>query len=132
MTLDPFLPEERSPLLTNALASSLWELNSQRNHYAPPVATMARIFSEVFTKPSYVQEDFLDHTYGTVSLASRAALHKFILFQMYTAESKRKITQDPAVSLGIDGQLFLASEDRNEPREWANVPDPCKLLNWAT
>jgi hypothetical protein len=92
--LDPFLPEERSPLLTNALASSLWELNSQRNHYAPPVATMARIFSEVFTKPSYVQEDFLDHTYGTVSLASKAASHKLILFpDVYRREQAKDHTR---------------------------------------
>ena len=65
--IDPFISDEPSPILTNAISSSLWELNSHRNHYAPPVATMARIFSEAFTKPSYVQEDFLDHTYGTVS-----------------------------------------------------------------
>lgn len=52
--------------MTNALSSSLWELTSHRNHYHAPVATLARIFSEAFTKPGYVMEDFLDHTYGTV------------------------------------------------------------------
>ena len=63
---DPFLPDEPSPLQTRAIDSSLWELQTQINHHVPPVATLARIFSEPFTKPSYILEDFLDHTYDTV------------------------------------------------------------------
>lgn len=63
---DPFLPEEPSPLQTRAIDSSLWELQTHIHHYVPPVATLARIFSEPFTKPAYVLEDFLDHTYDTV------------------------------------------------------------------
>jgi hypothetical protein len=83
---DPFLPEEPSPLQTRAIGSSLWELQTHNYHYAPPVATLARIFSEPFTKPAYVLEDFLDHTYDTVrealfslgiprSLISLAVIH---------------------------------------------------------
>ncbi|KAF8576410.1 ribosome biogenesis protein Noc4 [Ramaria rubella] len=64
--LDPFDAKEPSPYITNALSSSLWELLSHRNHYHAPVATLARIFSDAFTKPNYAMEDFLDHTYGTV------------------------------------------------------------------
>lgn len=63
---DPFLPKEPSPLQTRAIDSSLWELQTHIHHYVPPVGTLARIFSEPFTKPSYVLEDFLDHTYDTV------------------------------------------------------------------
>lgn len=66
---DPFLPEEPSPLRTRAMDSCLWELQTHIHHYAPPVATLARIFSEPFTKPSYVLEDFLDHTYDTVRVS---------------------------------------------------------------
>jgi hypothetical protein len=66
---DPFLPDEPSPLQSRAIDSSLWELQTHIHHYAPPVATLARIFSEPFTKPSYVLEDFLDHTYGTVRVS---------------------------------------------------------------
>jgi U3 small nucleolar RNA-associated protein 19 len=63
---DPFLPEEPSPLQTRAIDSCLWELHIHIHHYVPPVATLARILSEPFTKPSYLLEDFLDHTYDTV------------------------------------------------------------------
>jgi U3 small nucleolar RNA-associated protein 19 len=63
---DPFDSEEKDPMLTNALDSSLWELVSHRNHYHPSVSTLAKIFQEAFRKPNYALEDFLDHTYGTV------------------------------------------------------------------
>ena len=66
MGLDPFDAEEKDPMLTNALESSLWELVSHRNHYHPSVSTLAKIFQEAFRKPNYALEDFLDHTYGTV------------------------------------------------------------------
>ena len=54
--------------MTNALESSLWELYSHRQHYHAAVSTLAKIFEEAFTRPGYAMEDFLDHTYGTVSL----------------------------------------------------------------
>ncbi|KAF8919369.1 CBF/Mak21 family-domain-containing protein [Mucidula mucida] len=50
---DPFLPEEPNPLSTNALDSSLWELQSHRTHYHSGVSTLAKIFSEAFTKPGF-------------------------------------------------------------------------------
>jgi U3 small nucleolar RNA-associated protein 19 len=58
---------EPNPNLTNALDSSLWELYSHRSHYHGSVATLVKILDEAFTKPGYKMEDFLDHTYGTVS-----------------------------------------------------------------
>lgn len=64
---DPYNPMEPNPLFSNALASSLWELNTQREHYHSAVSTLAKIFSEAFTKQAYSTEDFLDHTYATVS-----------------------------------------------------------------
>jgi U3 small nucleolar RNA-associated protein 19 len=64
---DPFNMDEPNPNLTNALNSSLWELYSHKNHYHPSVATLSKIWEEPFTKPGYKMEDFLDHTYGTVS-----------------------------------------------------------------
>ncbi|KIM21765.1 hypothetical protein M408DRAFT_300994 [Serendipita vermifera MAFF 305830] len=112
--IDPFLPDEPSPLLTNALSSSLWEINSHKKHYVIPVATLIGIFSEPFTKPSYIQEDFLDHTYGT----------------MYTADSKRKVTQEPALTLTLEGPLFETPGE--SPDKWADVSDPCNLISWST
>lgn len=38
-----------------------------KNHYYYNVAIIARIFSEDMNKPSYNVEDFLDHTYSTVT-----------------------------------------------------------------
>ena len=72
---DPFLADEPNPNLTNALDSSLWELYSHKSHYHAGVSTLARIFEEAFTKPSYPMEDFLDHTYATVRLRIYAAGH---------------------------------------------------------
>ena len=64
---DPFRFDETDPINTQALESSLWELLSHRSHYHATVSTLCKIFTEPFTKPSYPLEDFLDHTYATVS-----------------------------------------------------------------
>ncbi|KAL1742577.1 CBF/Mak21 family-domain-containing protein [Schizophyllum fasciatum] len=97
---DPFLAEEFDPQQTNALASSLWELSTHRQHYHAGVSTLAKIFSEAFTKPSYAMEDFLDHTYGT----------------LFETEAKRKIKKEPALAIDIgknlDGLFPVAQEDR--------------------
>ncbi|KAF9000921.1 CBF-domain-containing protein [Hymenopellis radicata] len=79
---DPFLPEEPNPLSTNALDSSLWELQSHRMHYHSGVSTLAKIFSEAFTKPGFSMEDFLDHTYST----------------LYDTEANRKIKKEPPLN----------------------------------
>lgn len=64
---DPFLMDEEDPMETNAIESSLWEIVMLQSHYHPNVATLAKIISEQFTKQSYNMEDFLDHSYGSVS-----------------------------------------------------------------
>ncbi|KAI5824350.1 CBF-domain-containing protein [Schizophyllum commune Tattone D] len=86
---DPFLPLDSDPQQTNALASSLWELATHRQHYHAGVSTLAKIFSEAFTKPSYAMEDFLDHTYGT----------------LFETEAKRKIKKEPALALDMGKDL---------------------------
>ena len=64
---DLFREEELNPMETRALESSLWEIQMLQSHYHPNVATLAKIISEQFTKQAYKPEDFLDHSYGTVS-----------------------------------------------------------------
>jgi U3 small nucleolar RNA-associated protein 19 len=64
---DPFLADEPDPMMTNAIDSSLWEIVMLQSHYHPNVATLANIISEQFTKQAYNLEDFLDHSYGSVS-----------------------------------------------------------------
>jgi U3 small nucleolar RNA-associated protein 19 len=71
---DPFDMEEMDPLLTDAIESSVWELESLQAHYHPNVATLAKVISEQFTKQSYNLEDFLDHSYTVV----RSILSSFI------------------------------------------------------
>jgi U3 small nucleolar RNA-associated protein 19 len=69
---DPFLPDETDPMETKAIESCVWELVQLQAHYHPNVATIAKIISEQFTKQSYNIEDFLDHSYGSVSLPTQA------------------------------------------------------------
>jgi U3 small nucleolar RNA-associated protein 19 len=68
---DPFNMEERDPMETAAIDSCLWELVHLQSHYHPNVATIAKIISEQFTKNTYNIEDFLDHSYATVSAYSK-------------------------------------------------------------
>jgi len=64
---DPFAMEEEDPMKTRAVDSCLWEIVMLQSHYHPNVATLAKIISEQFTKQAYNLEDFLDHSYGSVS-----------------------------------------------------------------
>lgn len=64
---DPYQHDEPDPLLSEAIGSSLWELETLQSHYHPNVATIAKIMSEQFTKESYNIEDFLDHSYSSAS-----------------------------------------------------------------
>ncbi len=70
---DPFRMEESDPIKTGALESSLWEIQTLQSHYHPNVATIAKIISDQFTKQAYNLEDFLDHSYGSVSLTNPAS-----------------------------------------------------------
>jgi U3 small nucleolar RNA-associated protein 19 len=63
---DPYDEYEKDPMNTHALESSLWELKALQRHYLSHVATMSKVFQEVFTKPEFQMEDFLDHGYATV------------------------------------------------------------------
>jgi U3 small nucleolar RNA-associated protein 19 len=65
--MDPFSMEEADPMATGAIESSLWEIETLQSHYHPNVATIAKIISEQFLKQGYNIEDFLDHSYGSVS-----------------------------------------------------------------
>jgi U3 small nucleolar RNA-associated protein 19 len=94
---DPFIADEPNPNSTNALDSSLWELHSHIHHYDSAVSTMARIFSEAFTKPGYSMEDFLDHTYGT----------------LIETEVRRKIKKEPALAMELRKDLFPMADAAN-------------------
>ena len=88
---DPFHMNEPDPMETNALESSLWEIQMLQSHYHPNVATIAKIISEQFTKQAYNLEDFLDHSYGS----------------MLDAELSKDITKMPEVEYEIPKRIFM-------------------------
>ncbi|GAV29125.1 hypothetical protein PMKS-002605 [Pichia membranifaciens] len=61
---DPFDENETDPSKTEALGSSIWELETMINHYHPNVSALVKIFTQHFTKYSYNMEDFLDWSYA--------------------------------------------------------------------
>ena len=65
-----FVADTADPMKTSAGQSSVWEIKSLQFHHHPNVAMVARIISEPFFKKTYSTEDFLDHSYHTVSLLS--------------------------------------------------------------
>lgn len=73
---DPFSNDEKDPLKTGAMGSSLWELETLMSHYHPNIATLAKIFGEPFRKPSYNMEDFLDWSYITLLESEKTRKYK--------------------------------------------------------
>ena len=104
---DPFRMEESDPMETDALESSLWEIQLLQSHYHPNVATIAKIISEQFTKQAYSLEDFLDHSYGTVS-----PFHSFTSdvshnVQMLDAELSKDVKKLPEIEYAIPKRIFM-------------------------
>ncbi|KAK0179863.1 hypothetical protein PV327_005574 [Microctonus hyperodae] len=59
---DPFLTEERDPLQSNALLSSLWEIRALQFHALPSVATAARFIRDPLPSVEYDMTAALDRT----------------------------------------------------------------------
>lgn len=97
-TDDPFDMEEPDPMETNAIESSLWEIQSLQAHYHPNVATIAKIISEPFTKQAYNLEDFLDHSYST----------------MLSAELSKDIKKAPVIEYEIPKKIYFKNPDSPE------------------
>jgi U3 small nucleolar RNA-associated protein 19 len=104
---DPFLPDERDPMETRAIDSCLWEIVQLQSHYHPNVATIAKIISEQFTKQAYSLEDFLDHSYGSVS--AQLQYQPWIpltLSQLIEAEMTKEVKKPPVVEYMIPKRIF--------------------------
>lgn len=98
-TSDSFDMDQQDPLLTNAIDSSLWELESLQHHYHPNVATLAKIISSQFTKQEYSLEDFLDHSYNG----------------LLNAELGKEVKKTPVVEFEIPKRiLFMEDGSLNE------------------
>ncbi|XP_043276228.1 nucleolar complex protein 4 homolog B isoform X2 [Venturia canescens] len=63
---DPFLMEERDPLQSNALLSSLWEIKALQHHVLPSVATAARFIRDPLPSVEYDMATALEKTGGHV------------------------------------------------------------------
>ncbi|XP_031778710.1 nucleolar complex protein 4 homolog B [Nasonia vitripennis] len=61
---DPFLMEERDPLQSNALLSSLWEIKALQCHILPSVATAARFIRDPLPSVEYDMASALERTGG--------------------------------------------------------------------
>jgi U3 small nucleolar RNA-associated protein 19 len=91
---DPFDMNQPDPLLTGAIDSSIWELETLRSHYHPNVATLAKIIGEQFTKRDYQLEDFLDHSYAT----------------LIDAELEKDLKKAPVVEWDIPKRIITTEE----------------------
>ena len=87
---DPFDDKEVDPMRTNAIDSSLWEIETLQSHYHPNVAVISRIISEQFTKQSYKVEDFMEHSYEG----------------MLEGETMRPLKKPPVVEYQIPKRVF--------------------------
>lgn len=96
---DPFEMDEPDPMKTNAIDSSIWEIETLKSHYHPNVATLAKIISDQFTKQSYNLEDFLDHSYAT----------------LLDAELEKGMKKTPVVEYHIPKRIFTTEDE--EPND---------------
>ncbi|KAL2405670.1 Nucleolar complex protein 4 [Exophiala dermatitidis] len=95
---DPFDPAEPDPQVTNAIDSSLWELDTLRSHYHPTVASIARIIAEQFTKQQYNLEDFLDHGYAS----------------LLQSDLNKKDKKPPVVEYKIPKKIFTSDNEGSD------------------
>lgn len=61
-TADPYIMDERDPLKSNAINSSLWEIQSLQNHPVPSVATAARFINTPLPSVEWDMGKVLDDT----------------------------------------------------------------------
>eukprot|EP00762_Andalucia_godoyi_P000207 ANDGO_02344.mRNA.1 Uncharacterized protein C1604.06c len=66
LSTDPYLADEVDPAKCNALASSLWELDTLKSHYCPSVARLVKLFEQEFKKDALDISEFLNHSYQTL------------------------------------------------------------------
>lgn len=107
---DPYVYEEKDPYKCKAMESSLWEVQTLAEHYYANVSTLAKIFSDKFLKPKYDLEDFMDHTYTTVSDINSRPLSRLLCTddllyaQFFDTEVNRKQKKAPALAFEKPGE----------------------------
>lgn len=64
---DPYVFEEKDPLKSNALNSSLWELVSLKQHFLPKVSKSVNFLSKKMPQVEWDMRELLDDSYESVS-----------------------------------------------------------------
>lgn len=64
---DPYIFEEKDPLKSNAMNSSLWELVSLKQHILPQVSKSVNFLFKKLPQIEWDISELLDDTYETVS-----------------------------------------------------------------
>lgn len=64
---DPYIMDERDPIQSNALESSLWEIASLQQHLIPSVAQAAKIIHNPLPKGEYNLSNYLEINENDVS-----------------------------------------------------------------
>lgn len=67
MNSDPYIFEEKDPLKSNALNSSLWELVSLKQHVLPQVGKSVSFLSKKLPNVEWDISELLDDSYESVS-----------------------------------------------------------------
>lgn len=74
---DPFIMDERDPVQSSALDSSLWEISFLQQHVVPSVAQAAKVIFNPLPKAEWSLSNFLEINENDVSLGGAAFLcHK--------------------------------------------------------
>ena len=67
VSLDPYIMEERDPLKSQAIESSLWELQALQNHILPSVATAAKFINMPLPSVEWDMSKILENSADDVS-----------------------------------------------------------------
>jgi hypothetical protein len=70
--------EERDPLKSHAIESSLWELQALQNHILPNIATAAKFINMPLPSVEWDMSKILENSADDVSKASVTDLHQFV------------------------------------------------------
>ncbi|KAJ9076646.1 Maturation and nuclear export of 40S ribosomal subunits interacting protein [Entomophthora muscae] len=104
---DPYDFSQSNPTLSNALESSLWEVEALSRHYSANVSSLAKLFSDQFTKPSYLLEDFMDHNFNS----------------MISAELGKPFKKVPALAIKLSPTLLPSSDSNSEDSKLFSLCD---------
>lgn len=82
MSVDPYIMEERDPLKSQAIESSLWELQTLQNHILPNIATAAKFINMPLPSVEWDMSKILENSADDVSKGS-VTVYVFVLWSAF-------------------------------------------------